>query len=79
MLHNDNKRGKMEPEKKSFLRECRRKKGLRVIDLAKELRLPRSNITAMENGYRQVGELMARKFGDYFREPWQKFIQGRYK
>jgi transcriptional regulator with XRE-family HTH domain len=64
----------MEPKKKSRLREERKKRGIKQIDLAKEFDCSSSYICLLEYHPRKMRESWAKLFGAYFGVFWKKFM-----
>lgn len=65
----------MEPNTLSTLRKFRKERGVKIIDMAKELQVPACRICAMEYGKKPIGELWARRFSQYFEvDDWKQFL-----
>lgn len=64
----------MEPKNKSYLRQRRKEKGLKINELAALTYMQPTSISAMEYGKEQCGELRARRLGKFFEENWENFL-----
>jgi hypothetical protein len=58
-----------------LLRNLRQNQYLSVKDFAAHFNSLPNKISAMEYGHVKIGELWARRFGEYFRRPWQDFYE----
>lgn len=64
----------MEPKERSFLRDCRKHLKLTTKALASKMKMDASVITRIEYGREPCGEVRARRFGDFFKRPWELFV-----
>ena len=64
----------MEPKKKSLLREMRVKAGISQKDLAERIGCDKNIICSIEYNRYPVGELMARRLGEFFEVDWKVFM-----
>jgi ribosome-binding protein aMBF1 (putative translation factor) len=64
----------MEPKKFSYLRQVRKAQGISSKVLARKLKVHPTNICHIEYGRKTCGEAMARRFGEFFKEDWNKFL-----
>ncbi len=65
----------MEPEKQIALRKYRKQQKISCQEISKALGCAANMISSMEYGNRQIGELWARRFADFFGvEDWEQFL-----
>ncbi|HSW72781.1 MAG TPA: helix-turn-helix transcriptional regulator [Chlamydiales bacterium] len=57
-----------------MLRGSRQKEEITQKDLADAIGISQHHISEMENGKRPIGKAMAKKFGDFFKVDYRRFL-----
>jgi len=69
----------MEPKNPSpqakLLRDLRKATRLSTKEFAKDFNAIPNHISLFEYGRRKIGELWARRFGEYFKRDWRDFYE----
>jgi len=63
----------------TYLNRCRKAKNLKIKELADHIGIARTSLSAMEHRRISCGELVARRFGEYFDMDWALFLSEKIK
>lgn len=64
----------MKHKTETFLNKCRKSKNLKIKELADQIGIARTSLSAIEHKRITCGELVARRLGDYFDMDWALFL-----